>query len=619
VDGGKALLLRPYEPSPRVLAREQFLEGWEGTLLLLRPEGETSGSGAFGLRWFLPALRRYRRHLAEVLLAALVLQLFSLLTPVFTQVVIDKVLVHRALATLDVLAVGLATIAVFELILGVARTLVFTQTTSKIDAVLGARLFRHLVALPLAYFEARRVGDTAARVRELENIRQFLTGAPLTAVIDCLFVGVFLAAMLVYSPTLTLVTLAILPFYAGLSAFVIPVLRRRLEERFQQGAEVQSYLVEAVTGIHTVKALALEPQAEKRWESLLADYVRASFRTASLASCAGTAGQFLHRSSYLIILWVGARLAMRAEITVGQLIAFQMLSGRMMEPVLRFVRMWQDFQQAGLSMRRLADVFDTPAEPAMNRAKARLPRLRGQVRFDAVTFRYRVGGPEAVRALSFAIEPGTTVGFLGRSGSGKTTISKLIQRLYVPESGRISIDGVDLALADPAWLRRQIGVVLQDSFLFHRTVRDNIAIQAPSAPMEQVVRAAQLAGAHEFILELPEAYETWVGERGASLSGGQCQRISIARALLTDPRILIFDEATSALDSESERIIQANMARICRGRTVVLIAHRLSTLRHADRLIVVDRGTLAEEGTHESLLRARGLYWHFHGQQVCTG
>lgn len=628
----QVMILNPVEGKPRILKKEEFLSIWTGEegkglkangerlkgkviLLSQRGFGFLKSEEVFGLKWFIPSIWKYRKSLSDVLIASLVLQLFGLITPIFTQVVIDKVLVHKGLTTLDVLAIGLVVIALFEAVLSLLRTYVFTHTTSKIDVTLGTRLFKHLLALPLRYFEVRRVGDTVARVRELENIRQFLTGAPLTSVLDVMFMAVFIAVMFFYSTTLTLVALAVLPFFAGLSAIVTPMLRHRLDERFNRGADAQSYLVEAVSGVQTVKSFALEPEAQKKWEGLLSGYIKASFKTYQLSGAAGAIGQFINRASYLLILWFGAHLVMDGKLTVGQLIAFQMLSQRVSDPVLRLVQMWQEFQQAGLSIKRLGDIFNTKPEPAMNPTKARLPAIKGNVRLEGVRFRYRVDGPEILKNISFNIEPGMTVGVVGRSGSGKSTLAKLMQRLYIPEGGRILIDGVDISLTDPAWLRRQIGVVLQENFLFNGSVRDNIAIHYPSAGMSDVVRVAQLAGAHEFILELPEGYDTMVGERGTALSGGQRQRIAIARALLMNPRLLIFDEATSALDYESERIIQRNLSKICLGRTVIIIAHRLSTLRDANKMIVIDRGAIVEFGSHDELITRKGLYHYLYSQQ----
>ncbi len=619
VENGQVLALHPAETTPRILKQEDLENIWTGRLILLSQRGFLTRDEKFGLKWFLPSIWKYRKPLAEVLIASFVLQIFALVTPIFTQVIIDKVLVHRGLTTLDVLAIGLLTIALFEGALNILRTYVFTHTTSRIDVNLGVRLFRHLFALPLRYFEVRRVGDTIARVRELENIRHFLTGSPLTLVLDLMFVFVFVAVMLFYSVKLTLAALVALPLFALLSYLVTPMLRHRLDEKFNRGADSQSYLVEAVSGVQTVKSFALEPEAQKKWEGLLSKYITSSFKTYQLSGIANAIGTFINRASYLVILWYGAHLVMDGDLSVGMLIAFQMLSGRVSDPVLRLVQMWQDFQQIGISLQRLGDIFNAKTEPAMDASKARLPAVQGHIRMESVRFRYRVDGPEVLRNVSFNIPAGTTVGIVGRSGSGKSTLAKLLQRLYIPESGRILIDGIDISLADPAWLRRQIGVVLQENFLFNASVRDNIAIHYPSATMEEVVRVAHLAGAHDFILELPEGYDTMVGEKGTALSGGQRQRIAIARALLMNPRLLIFDEATSALDYESESIIQRNLNEMCKGRTVLIIAHRLSTLRHANRIIVLDRGEIVEQGSHDELIRRVGLYHHLYSQQSKMG
>ncbi len=541
--------------------------------------------------------------------------MFALLTPLFFQVIIDKVLVHKAVTTLHVVAVGMLALVVFEVILGGLRTYLFSHTTSRIDVVLGAEMFRHLVRLPLAYFEARRVGETVARVRELETVRQFLTGSTVTVVIDLFFTVVFIAVLFFYSAWLTLVVLAVIPFYVFLSVGVTPVFRARLNEKFNRGAENQSFLVETINGIETVKAMAVEPAMQRRWEEQLAGYVRAGFRTGTLSNVAGQVAAFLNKLVTVAILWLGAHLVMAGELSIGQLIAFNMLAGRVSGPLLRIVQLWQEFQQAGISLNRLGDVLNTPPEPSYNPNRTTLPALAGHIVFDNVTFRYRPDGPEILKRLALDIPAGSTIGVVGRSGSGKSTVAKLVQRLYLPEAGRVLVDGVDLAQVDPAWLRSRIGVVLQENFLFNRTVRDNIALADPGTPLERVIEAARLAGAHEFILEMQKGYDTLVGEHGCTLSGGQRQRIAIARALITDPRLLIFDEATSALDYESESIIQANLASICRGRTVIIIAHRLSTVRSADRIYVLDKGQVIEQGAHHELLGLKGYYWQLHQHQ----
>ncbi len=616
VEGEKVLIQDPAEARPLILPRAAFEQCWSGRLFLftkrayLRPQDLR-----FDFTWFIPAVVKYRRLLGEVLLASFFLQLFGLLTPLFTQVVIDKVLVHKGFTTLHVLAVGMAALALFEALLGGLRTYLFAHTTNRMDVGLGAQLFRHILALPLAYFEARRVGDTVARVRELEHIRQFLTGNSVTVVLDLVFTVVFVAVMWFYSPLLTLVVLGSIPLYAALSLAITPIIRTRLNEKFNRGAENQSFLVEAMSGIHTVKALALEPPLQRRWDEQLAGYVRASFRATSLITVTSQIASFIQKVTTIAVLWTGAYLVIAGDLSIGQLIAFNMLSGQVTGPLLRLVNLWQEFQQVGISVQRLGDVLNTQPEPSYSPNRTTLPRLAGRIVFDGVTFRYRPDGQEVLRNVSFTISAGQVIGVVGRSGSGKSTIAKLIQRLYVPERGRVLVDGVDLAQVDPAWLRRQVGVVLQENFLFNRSVRDNIALTDPGIAMERVIQAAQLAGAHEFILELPEGYDTVVGEHGCSLSGGQRQRIAIARALVADPRILIFDEATSALDYESEAIIQQNMAHICKGRTVVIIAHRLSTVRPANHIYVIEKGEIVEEGPHDELLKRNGFYRRLYKHQ----
>ena len=617
VGEGKALVQSPLSPRPEMMSRADFEAQWDGRLVVMARRASLADLGRrFDFTWFLGAVHRYRRLLGEVVVASFFLQLFALISPLFFQVVIDKVLVHRGMSTLDVLVIGLITIAIFESILGALRTYLFAHTTNRIDVELGARLFRHLMALPLAYFQARRAGDSVARVRELENIRNFLTSSALTLVIDLFFTFVFLAVMFVYAPQLTWIVLGAFPFYIAISAGATPIFRRRLDEKFRRGAENQAFLVESVAGVETLKAMAVEPQIQRRWEEQLAGYVAASFRVLSLGNSASQAIQLISKIVTAATLYFGAKLVIDGSLTIGELVAFNMLAGRVSTPVLRIAQMWQDFHQARLSVARLGDILNTTPEPTTNAARVALPAIRGEVRFEHVGFRYRIDGPEVLHDVSFTVPAGQIVGIVGPSGSGKSTIAKLMQRLYVPEMGHILVDGADLAMVDPSWLRRQVGVVLQENVLFNRTVRDNIALADPAMPIERIMAAAELAGAHEFILEMPEGYDTLIGERGSSLSGGQRQRLAIARALVMDPRILIFDEATSALDYESERAIQQNMKQITRGRTVFIIAHRLSTVRRADRIITIDRGRLTEDGTHDELVRTGGRYAALHRLQA---
>jgi subfamily B ATP-binding cassette protein HlyB/CyaB len=398
------------------------------------------------------------------------------------------------------------------------------------------------------------------------------------------------------------------PFYILVSMVATPVFRERLDEKFRRGGENQAFLVESVTGIETLKSMAVEPQMQRRWEQQLAGYVTASFRVTSLGNVASQAIQFISKVSTAATLYFGARLVISGDLSVGELVAFNMLAGRVSQPVLRLAQIWQDFHQAKLSIDRLGDILNTAAEPTHSASRSVLPSVRGAIKFEHVGFRYRVDGSEILHDINFEIPAGQIVGIVGPSGSGKSTVGKLVQRLYVPEAGKILVDGADLAMVDPAWLRRQIGVVLQENVLFNASVRDNIALADPAMPMERVIETATLAGAHDFIIELPEGYDTIVGERGNSLSGGQRQRVAIARALVTNPRILIFDEATSALDYESEQIIQKNMRKIVEGRTALIVAHRLSTVRRANRIITIERGRIVEDGTHDELVRSGGRY-----------
>lgn len=621
---GTKMLVQDFEPGPVTAppsSRPQVMsvdalrqQGWSGQLMLVSSSVSQTGEWArFDFSWFIPALVRHRRLLGEVLFMSFMLQLFGLVSPLFFQVVMDKVLVHKGMTTLDVLVLGLLVVVVFESVLNMLRSYVFSHTTSRMDVELGARLFRHLVQLPLSYFQARRVGDSVARVRELENIRGFLTGNAMTVALDLVFSVVFIGVMFWYSVPLTLMALASLPLYAAITVTVVPVLRNRLDEKFARGAENQAMLVETITGIQTVKAGALEPTFARRWDQQLAGYVTASFRVQNLASVAHETINLIGKVINAATLWWGAHLVMDGQLSVGQFVAFNMFAGRVAQPIMRMAQLWTDFQQTGISMARLGDILNTRTEltPAQAAGAAQLPPVQGRITLDDVVFRYRPDASPVLTGLSLDIRPGEVLGIVGRSGSGKSTLTKLVQRLYVPESGRVLVDGIDISLIDAAQLRRQVGVVLQENLLFNRSVRENIAIADPAAPLEAVVRAARMAGAHEFISELTEGYDTVVGEQGSSLSGGQRQRIAIARALFTNPRILILDEATSALDYESEAIIQRNMASICKGRTVLIIAHRLSAVRDAHRIIVMDRGRIAESGSHDQLVQQpRSLYAH---------
>ena len=608
VADGRVLLQRAHS-APEEQAQAAFEAEWSGRLVLLaRRASDMVSDLKFGLRWFLPVIAKYKKLFSEVLLASFFLQSFGLITPLFFQVIIDKVLVHRGLTTLDVLIIGLIGLTVFEALLGFLRTYIFSHTTSRVDVQLGSQLFGHLLALPISFFETRPTGQTVARVRELDSVREFLTSSALTVVIDLFFTVIFFAVMWLFSPTLTLIVLAAIPFYVVLSVAITPELRRRVEERFYRGATNQAFLVESVSGAETLKAMAVEPQMRARWDENLAAFVKSSFRTIMLGAAGSQIVVLINKITMALILWFGAKLVMAGQLTVGQLVAFNMLAAQVSQPIIRIAQLWQDFQQFRISIQRLGDILNTKTENLSSSTPENLPPIKGRITFEGVTFRYRPSEPEVLRAVSLDIQAGRTIGIVGRSGSGKSTITKLIQRLHVPEHGRVLIDGIDIGLLDPAWLRRQVGVVLQDNILFNRPVRDNIAFVDPAMPMQRIIRAAELAGAHEFILRLPKGYDTVLEERGANLSGGQRQRIAIARALAIGPRILILDEATAALDYESERLFQRNLKRVAKGRTVLIVAHRLSTVRDCDRILVIDNGQIVEDGPHSALVAQGGIY-----------
>ena len=568
----------------------------------------------FGFGWFYARMLSYKKIVGEILIASFVIQLFGLVTPLFTQVVLDKVLVHHSLSTLNVIAVAFGAVIIFEMLLGLSRNYIFAHTTSKIDARLGAMLFDHLIKLPMIYFENRKVGNIVARVRELDSIREFIANKSVTVLLDMLFSVVFVIMMLLYSVKLTLVALGFVTIIATLYFFATPRLRARLEDKFQMGARSNSYLVESITGISTVKSLAIEGSMQRLWEDFLAKYVKSSFELSNLSNILSGIANALSKLMTLAILYLGVGLVIENKLSVGQLIAFQMFAGQFSAPIMRLVGLWNEFQQALLSVDRLGDILNTPKEQENGNAIT-LSEIKGSVKFDNVSFKYSPNSPTVLQNFSLEVKPNTSIGIVGRSGSGKSTLTRLLQRLYYANEGAIYIDGVDIRHMNPSWLRQNIGVVLQDSYLFSGSVKENIAYAYPSASMDLILQASKVAGADEFISMLPEGYDTLVGERGSSLSGGQKQRIAIARAILTNPRILIFDEATSALDYESEKIISNNLSAIKKNRTVFIVAHRLSTVKECNEIIVLDKGKLIERGDHESLMKQCGYYYFLNKQQ----
>jgi subfamily B ATP-binding cassette protein HlyB/CyaB len=604
---GRYRLVDPITKIDRELSSEALLEAIGPQLVLVarRIGGQGSDPRNFSIAWFLPSIWRYRRPIAHVILASLFVQIFALVTPLFFQVVVDKVLTHKGYSTLLVLVAGMAIIGLFDVVLQYLRSYALTHTTNRIDVELGQKLFHHLLRLPLAYFETRSAGQTVARVRELETIRSFLTGQGLFSAIDLVFAIVFIAVLWLYSWKLALIVVGSLPLYMLIAVLVRPTLREMIKEKFNRGAASQQFLVEAIVGIHTVKAGAVEPVMQAQWAERLAAYVRTSFEATMLGAGGQNAIQYVSRLSSALLLLFGAKAVLDGELSVGALVAFNMIAGQVVQPVLRLSQMWQDFQQVQISVDRLGDILNTPTERAPQ-ASLSLPAPKGAIELRNVTFRYRPGAPEVLKQVSLSIQPGEVIGIVGASGSGKSTLTKLVQRLYLPEEGQVLLDGMDLSQLDPAWLRSQIGVVLQENLLFHRTIHQNIAFANPALPRGHVIAIARLAGADEFIARLPQGYDTIIEERGANLSGGQRQRIAIARALATNPPILIFDEATSALDYESERVIQTNMRHIVKGRTVIIIAHRLAAVRPCNRIIGMADGRIVEVGSHAELIAMPG-------------
>lgn len=611
-------ILDPLKGIPEMISNDNLSQQISGRILAFgKKTNSFCGSGEkFGFRWFIPTILKFRKQFICVLLAVFIVQIIGILTPLMTQVVVDKVLSHHALSTLHTIAIGIMIAYIYELLISCAKSYLFVHTTNRIDVILSAKLFHHLFALPLKYFESRRVGETVARVRELDSIRAFLTGTPLLSFIDLFFISLYVIVLFFYNVPLAMIMVASIPIFAILSFVITPLYKKNLDQRFYTGANAQSFLVESVSGVQTVKSFALENKFEEKWGDLQSDYVKAGYKTSMISSLSGLIATFIQRVIDLVILVQGAKMVMNGNMTIGQLVAFRMLANRVSGPVLRLVQLWQEYQQAALSVKKIGDIFNSPTEQMYRNHVSELPQLSGHICFEKVWFRYNVDSADVLKGVSFEIQPNRIIGLVGRSGSGKSTISKLMQRLYVPQNGKISIDGMDVSLMNLSQLRSQIGVVMQENFMFNGSVADNIAIHCPGKSIDEIIEVAKVAGAHDFIMELQEGYNTLIGEKGVSLSGGQKQRIAIARAIIHNPKLLIFDEATSALDYESESIIQNNMKKICKGRTVLIIAHRLSTLRVADEIMVIDKGEIIERGTHNQLMVDGGLYAYLYNKQA---
>ena len=595
----------------------QFKEIWgeSGEVLLLQaPQVEQKEQ--FSFWWFVPALMEHKTVFFEVLLASFFVQLFGLANPLISQVIIDKVLGQRSIDTLDILGAFLLGVALFEGLLNGLRTFLFIDTSNRIDVKLSAEVIDHLLRLPQNYFDNRRVGDLVYKFSMMGQIREFMTSTALTVVLDAVFSVVYVAVMISYSVQLTFVSLAVVPILGLMIVLINPLVLRLIKQRNMRFSDSQSYLVEVVSGIQTVKAQNIELKSRWEWSSRYAKYITASFKTIITGTAAGTISSFLNQVGNLAQLWVGAYLVLGNEITLGQLIAFRIISGNVTGSLLRFVSVWQSFQEVSMSIDMLKDVVDTPTETSdEDRSNIPLPAIQGQVTYEEVSFRFLESGPLQLANVNWEFPAGSFVGIVGGSGSGKSTAMKLLQRLYPPLSGRIFIDGYDIAKVELYSLRSQLGVVLQDTLLFNCTVQENIALSNPDASTDEIVRAAKLAVAHDFIMSLPAGYNTIVGERGASLSGGQRQRLAIARTILQNPKLLILDEATSALDYHSERQVCNNLAEAFAGRTVFFITHRLTTIQNADIIIMMDQGSIVERGTHKELMALKGRYYCLFQQQ----
>ncbi|CAA9588611.1 Cyclic-nucleotide-regulated bacteriocin/lantibiotic efflux ABC transporter, permease/ATP-binding protein [uncultured Synechococcales cyanobacterium] len=603
----------------RSLSLEQFQEGWTGYALLLEPtdqlESAETQKGSLGRFWRI--LWPQRSVLLQIVLASVLLQIFGLITPLFTQIILDRVVVQKSLITLHVFAVGLILFGVWRVGLTAIRQYLLDYVSNRLDLTLISGFISHTLTLPLKFFESRHVGDVITRVQENQKIQLFLTRQAVVVWLDALMIFVYLGLMVYYNWKLTLLVLAIIPPIVILTLVATPLMRRLSREVFNNEAAENSSLVEMLNGVATVKTAAVERDLRWRWEDLLTSTLNTQFRTQKLSNGLRATSGLINSLGSTAILWYGAMLVIQEQLTIGQFVAFNMLIGNVISPILALVALWYEFQEVIISVERLDDVFTAQPEESPQKPLLSLPRLEGHVRFEDVTFRYeQEEDRNTLQNISFEVPAGQTIAIVGRSGSGKSTLVSLIQGLYHPSSGRIWMDEYDIRHVSPQSLRSQLGVVPQECFLFSGTILENITLYRPEFSLEQVTKVAKLAEAHAFIQELPLGYNTKVGERGSTLSGGQRQRIAIARALLGNPRILVLDEATSSLDTESERRFQQNLARISRDRTTFIIAHRLSTVRHADCILVLQQGLLAERGTHDELIALQGIYYHLAQQQL---
>jgi ATP-binding cassette subfamily B protein len=611
------LLFNPRAPEAGLfpIAKIEFEEHWTGEILLFKRIFKlTDPDQPFGLRWFVPELWRQRRLFGNVIGAALAMHVLALAVPIFFQLVIDKVLVHLSFSTLQVLTVGVGCAIAFDALLNWLRGYFVLTASSRIDIRLARVTFRHLMGLPISFFDRAMAGVVTRHMQQASQIREFLTGRLLSTLLDVPVLFVFLPILFFYNAGLAAMVLGATLLLAAIIGTMIRPYRRRLRKLYAAEAERQSLLVETIHGMRTVKALNLEPRREEAWDGASASAVNNYVNVGKMSLAATSLSQIIERGLTIAIVFFGAFAVFNHRMSVGELVAFNMLAGRVVGPIMQIVGLLNNFQEVLMSVEMLGEVMNRPTE--RGRARGLTPQLKGEIEIDKVLFRYPGTEQPALQSLSFRVPAGSMIGICGRSGSGKTTLSNLLQGLYYPTEGAVRIDGHNIRDIDLAFLRGQIGVVPQEAFLFRGTIKDNIRTGRPTATFEDVVTAARLAGASSFIDELPQRYDTVLEEGGTNLSGGQKQRVSIARALLRQPRIVIFDEATSALDPESEAVVVRNLASIARGRTTIVISHRLQTIRAADFIVVMDRGAALDIGRHDDLVARNWLYRQLWAQQT---
>jgi ATP-binding cassette subfamily B protein len=600
-----------------LLSQDDFIEQWgdQGEVLSLKVNALTP-KRKFGVKWFLPALKQHRAVLIEVLIASFFVQLLGLVNPLLIQQVIDKAIINSSPDALGVLGLLLVVFALFEGLLLTLRTLLFVDTTNRIDISLGSNIIDHLLRLPLSYFDRRPVGEVSSRIAELEKIRGFLTGTALTVILDACFSVVYIVVMFIYSWKLALLTLSMVPVLAIITLTAAPIVQQQLQKRAVANSRTQSHLVEVLSSMQTVKAQNIELRTRWKWQELYTDYVAEGFDNTLTSSLTNNLSAFLNKLSSLLVIWAGAYLVLNGELTLGGMIAFRIISGYVTGPLLRMSSIWQNVQETNLSLERLSDVIDQPSEATEeNSRKIIMPPIEGSISFRGIHFRYKPSSPLLLTDLDLEIPKGSFVGIVGTSGSGKSTLTKLVARLYEAERGSVLIDGIDIQKVELYSLRRQVGVVPQDTVLFDGSIEENISLTRPEASSEEVMEAAKIACAHDFIMSLPGGYAQQVGERGSNLSGGQRQRIAIARTILQQPNMLIMDEATSALDFQTERIVSNNLMRALKNRTVLFITHRLSSIESADMIVCMGNGQVLETGSHDELIAAKGAYYALWRQQ----